>query len=50
MGKCDHFLRGADGDNGDGNDGDVEDGEGDGVGEGDYSTRSTWTSRLATSM
>ena len=40
---------GADGDDGDG-DGEGEgDGDGDGVGDSDHSTRSTYTSRLATS-
>jgi hypothetical protein len=44
----------AEGDDGDGDDGDGDDGDdnhcdGDGVGVGDHSTRSTLTSRLATS-
>jgi len=38
-----------DGDDGDGDDGDGYDGDGDGVGDGDHGTRSTWISRLATS-
>jgi len=38
-----------DGDDGDGDDGDSDHGNGDGVGDGDHSTRGTWTSRLATS-
>jgi len=48
------ILAGADGDEGDGDDGDGDDaddneGDGDGVGDGDHCTRSTETSRLATS-
>ena len=38
-----------DGDDGDGDDGDGDDGDGDGVGDGDHSTRSPQTSRLAMS-
>ena len=37
------------GDDGNGDDGNGDDGDGDGVGDGDHSTRSTETSRLAMS-
>jgi hypothetical protein len=43
-----HIWGGADG--ADCDDGDGDDGDDDGVGDGDHSTRSTYTSRLATSM
>jgi len=51
VGVCVRIRSGADGD-GDGGDGDGVgdgDGDGDGVGDSDHSTRSTYTSRLATS-
>jgi hypothetical protein len=44
VGVCVHIWSRADGDGGGGDNGD-----GDGVGDGNYSTRSTLTSRLATS-
>jgi hypothetical protein len=49
VGICVRILAGTDCDDGDGDDGDGDDGDGDGGGDGDYCTRSTWTSRLATS-
>jgi len=49
VGVCVRIRSGADGDDGDGDGEGDGDGDGDGVGDSDHSTRSTYTSRLATS-
>ena len=52
MGRYVRIQSGADGDDGNCHDGNGDDGHGDdghGVSDGDHSTSSTWTGRLATS-